>query len=252
MIIDKLAKEGLIQPPKWLIDNLQFLGCSGSISYGVSSNTSDIDCFGYCIPPKDIVFPYANNIVGFGTNKERFRIWSKHHVKTLDGQKTYDFSIYNIVDYFNLMLENNPNMIDILFLPRHCILHSTQINEIIRENRKLFLSKLVFPKFRGYAYSQISKMINKKETTNEKRMKTIIDYGYDTKNAYHAVRLVLECEQILVEHDLDLERNKEILKSIRNGEWTSERLQDWFTNKRNLWKHYMLRVFCVQNQMKKK
>jgi hypothetical protein len=35
----------------------------------------------------------------------------------------------------------------------------------------------------------------------------------------------------MVEHDLDLERNKEQLKSIRRGEWALAQLQDWFTMK---------------------
>jgi hypothetical protein len=34
-----------------------------------------------------------------------------------------------------------------------------------------------------------------------------------------------------VEHDLDIERNSEILKSIRRGEWTLEQIDEWFNNK---------------------
>jgi len=40
-----------------------------------------------------------------------------------------------------------------------------------------------------------------------------------------------EVEQILVEGDLDLLRNREQLKSIRRGEWTLEELEAYFTNK---------------------
>ncbi len=64
-----------------------------------------------------------------------------------------------------------------------------------------------------------------------KRSQDIQQYGYDTKWAYHIVRLLLQCEQILVEHDLDIERNSEILKSIRRGEWTLEQIDEWFNNK---------------------
>lgn len=48
---------------------------------------------------------------------------------------------------------------------------------------------------------------------------------------YHVVRLIGECEQILVEHDLDLERNREQLKSIRRGEWTLKQIETYFTEK---------------------
>jgi hypothetical protein len=38
-------------------------------------------------------------------------------------------------------------------------------------------------------------------------------------------------QQILVEHDLDVEVNREILKSIRRGEWSEEKLHGWFDEK---------------------
>ena len=50
------------------------------------------------------------------------------------------------------------------------------------------------------------------------REKDIVKHGYSTKFAYHIVRLLNEVEQILTEHDLDLERNREQLKSIRRGD----------------------------------
>jgi hypothetical protein len=55
-------------------------------------------------------------------------------------------------------MENNPNMVDALFLPRRCVLHSTPIYEHVRENRTMFLHKGSWHKFRGYAYSQLSKI----------------------------------------------------------------------------------------------
>ena len=233
MILDDLVRKTLIHPPKWLANNTMYLGYAGSASYGVSSDTSDMDCFGFCIPPKEVVFPYSvgGEILGFSTPKERFRVWTEHHIKTPDNAKEYDFSVYNIVDFFKLCMENNPNMLDVLFLPRRCILHSTHIAELVRENRKMFLHKGSFHKLRGYAYGQLSKIANKTNSSNPKRAADIEKNGYDTKFAYHVVRLALQSEQILAEHDLDIERNSEILKSIRRGEWTLEQIEDWFANK---------------------
>lgn len=64
-----------------------------------------------------------------------------------------------------------------------------------------------------------------------KRTKDIAQYGYDLKWAYHCVRLMNEVEQILIEGDLDLQRNREQLKSIRRGEWTLDELGAYFQNK---------------------
>ena len=40
-----------------------------------------------------------------------------------------------------------------------------------------------------------------------------------------------EVEQILVEGDIDLQRDNERLKAIRRGEWTEERLRQWAADK---------------------
>jgi uncharacterized protein len=64
-----------------------------------------------------------------------------------------------------------------------------------------------------------------------KREKDTMVKGTDVKFAYHVVRLALEAQQILVEHDLDVEANREILKSIRRGEWSEEKLRGWFDEK---------------------
>ncbi len=63
------------------------------------------------------------------------------------------------------------------------------------------------------------------------RQQTNVNRDFDYKQGYHAVRLLDEVEQILVHGDIDLERNREQLKSIRRGEWTFEDLQDWFQAK---------------------
>ena len=55
-------------------------------------------------------------------------------------------------------MENNPNVIDSLFTPVNCVLHSTRVGNLVRENRRLFLHKGAWPKFKGYAYSQLHKM----------------------------------------------------------------------------------------------
>ena len=67
-------------------------------------------------------------------------------------------------------------------------------------------------------------------TLNKRQLDTAIN-DYSTKFAYHVVRLALEAQQILVEHDLDVEANREILKSIRRGEWSEEKLRGWFDEK---------------------
>lgn len=232
MILDRLDKKGLIHPPKFLIANTHYLTMMGSVAYGVSSDTSDVDIYGFCIPCKEDVFPHLRGEVpGFGRQKQRFDVWQEHHVEDKETGKQYDFAVYSIIKFFALVMENNPNMTDALFVPRRCILHSSDIAEMVREKRKMFLHKGSFHKFRGYAYQQMSKIRNKTNSSNPKRAADVATHGYDLKFAYHVLRLALECEQILMTHDLDLERDREILKSVRRGEWTLEQIEQWFTDK---------------------
>ena len=232
MILKDLAKQNLIHPPKWLAYNTTYLCVMGSQAYGVSTDTSDFDIYGYCIPPKELVFPHlAGEIPGFGRQIQRFEVWQEHHIKDTNKNIERDFAVYGIVKYFQLCMENNPNMIDSMFVPRNCVIHSTAVSENIRENRHIFLHRGAWHKFKGYAYAQMSKIRNKVNSTNEKRAETIEKFGYDVKFAYHCVRLMNEVEQILVEGTLDLQRNREQLKSIRRGEWAIEQLEEYFMNK---------------------
>ncbi len=232
MLLKDLKSQKLIHPPEFLIENTQYLVQMGSFAYGVSADTSDIDIYGWAIPPKEDVFPHLKGeILGFGKQKQRFAQWQEHHVKTSDGKKEYDFSVYSIIKYFQLVMENNPNMIDSLFVPQRCIVLCTQIGNLVRENRKIFLHKGAWHKFKGYSYSQLHKMKNKNPQKGSSRAKLVEIYMYDTKFAYHLVRLLNEIEQILVEGDLNLERNSEQLKSIRRGEWTFEEIVDYFSTK---------------------
>lgn len=230
-----LIKKGLLKsPPKFLEFGVQYEVIMGSTAYGVADDYSDVDVYGFAIPPRDWVFPHLRGEVpGFDECEPKFEQIQQHHMldKSARGGKgvEYDLTIYSIVKYFKLLMENNPNIIDTLFVPRRCVVFSTKVGELVRENRKLFLHKGCWARFKGYAYSQIHKM-NTKEPEG-KRKAIIEEFGYDVKFAYHVVRLLNEVEQILVEETLDLERNREQLKAIRRGEWSKQEVEWYFSDK---------------------
>lgn len=232
--LQRLTERGLIRPPRWLPGNVQYETIMGSVAYGVSSDTSDVDVYGWAIPPKDDIFPHLRGeILGFGKQAKRFEVYQEHHVEDRDALaghgRTYDLTLFGIVKFFALAMENNPNIIDSLFTPSTCILHCTKVGNLVRENRRLFLHKGAWPKFKGYAYSQLHKLAIKQP--QGKRAELVERHGFDTKFGYHVVRLIGEVEMILMEGDIDLQRNNEQLKAIRRGEWTEERLRQWFADK---------------------
>lgn len=229
--VSRLAKSQLITPPEWLPENIHYETMMGSVAYGVSEDTSDIDLYGFCFPRKEVVFPHlAGEIQGFGGQKKRFEQYQQHHIEDKGARKSYDITIYNIVKFFSLCMENNPNMVDCLYTPHACVLHITRIGQLVRENRDIFLHKGSWHKFKGYAYSQLHK-IGLKNPNSGKRRDLIDKYGYDVKFAYHVVRLLDEVEQILEVGTIDLQRNREQLKAVRRGEWTEQQIREYFTIK---------------------
>ena len=230
--VRRVHTKQLATMPPYVHGGLQYEVIMGSFAYGVSSDASDTDVYVFCIPPKSIIFPHTSGKFIFGYDKTvpgNFEQFQQHHIIDKEKKKEYDFSIFNIAKYFRLCADGNPNMIDSLFVPLRCVTHSTAIGTLVRERRFDFLSKKCWHTFKGYAYSQMHKMDIKNPEGKRKEM--VEKYGYDVKYAYHLVRLLNEIEQILLEGDLDLERNREQLKAIRRGEWTVKEVKEYFSTK---------------------
>jgi uncharacterized protein len=226
-IIQNLYKQKLICPASYVV-NTHYETIMGSEAYGVATDYSDRDIYAFCIPDKETVFPHLKGYIdGFGRQHHRFDVFQQHHIE--HNKINYDIQVYNIIKYFHLCMENNPNMIDSLFTPHRCVIHISDIGEMVRSNRHLFLHKGMFHKFKGYAFSQIKNARTKVPVG--KRKETIEKYGVDVKFLYHTVRLVLECEQALTEGTIDLEKHKDHLKAIRSGCISLEEVEKWFSEK---------------------
>jgi uncharacterized protein len=232
----KLVNKGLVNVEPWLPDNVMHEVITGSVSYGVSSDTSDMDVVGIAIPPKDHIFPHLRGeIVGFGSHAPVFDEFEKHHIKDVGAEKEYDLKIYSIIKYFQLCMECNPNMIDTLFVPQNCILHTTRVGQMIREGRHLFLSKKAWHTFKGYAYSQLHKMNGKDLKEGSKRALLRDKFGFDVKHAYNVVRLLDEVEQLLTTGDMDIQRANEKMKAVRRGEVPQAKIvEDFYAQERAL------------------
>lgn len=234
MILNDLDKKKLIHPPDWLTANCHYLTAMGSISYGTSQEDSDFDIYGFCVPKRDMIFTWLRGeIPGFGRQKKRFEQWQESHIKDPDALggkgREYDFTVFSIVRYFHLCMENNPNCLDSLFPPQDCILHITKVGNLVRENRKIFLSKACWAKFKGFSYSMLHKAITKNPEGKRKEIRE--KYGMDVKYLMNVVRLLYEAEMILTEGDLDLRRHSEHLKAIRRGEIPEKEIRKWASEK---------------------
>lgn len=226
-VINKLHKNKLLNPPHQFCLDTHYEVMMGSIAYNVAQDTSDMDIHAICTPSLEMIFPHlSGHIRGFGPAPDNFESFQQHHIDF--NKKSYDVALYSTIKVFQLASENNPNVLDMLWVPDNCILKIDSIGTHIRQNRKYFLNKNSYHKFRGYAYAQLKKL------TDTPRKELVERFGFDTKHAYHVIRLSEQCHQILEEGDMDITRCAEMLKSIRRGEWTLDRVKERFLEKERI------------------
>jgi len=199
--VRRVHTKQLATMPPYVHGGLQYEVIMGSFAYGVSSDASDTDVYGFCIPPKSVLFPHTTGKFIFGYDKTvpgNFEQFQKHHVIDKEKGKEYDFSIYNIAKYFRLCADGNPNMIDSLFVPVRCITHSTAIGTLVRERRFDFLSKKCWHTFKGYAFSMLTKSKNKINSSEIKNIRQFEeDHNIDHKTTFEEVEKEMKKRKLL-------------------------------------------------------
>ncbi len=165
-IIKKLYKDGYLDISQPWATDTHYEAICGSLAYGASDgDSSDMDIHAITTPPIEMVFPWLQNwIPGFGDKPQNFENYQKHHI--LAYEKNYDVAIYSTVRMFDLAADNNPNILDMLWVPDNCITHIDGVGHHIRKNRRHFLHKGSYHRFRGYAHQQF-KQLNSHKKTNE-------------------------------------------------------------------------------------
>lgn len=220
--IDKIKNK----PDFITYQNVNMLTLMGSHAYGTNTPESDTDYYGFVVPPIEYLFPNTiGNIVGFGTQLKNFNQFEGQHLEDGKGS-VFDITIYNIARYFHLCMDGNPNMIDSLFTDKESVSFIDNIGQMVRDNRKLFLSQLCYHRFKGMAFSHISRLKNRQREGN--RLELIGRYGYDVKDASHIIRLLGELKQILLNGDLDLKENSKMILGVKQGNWTKEQVLVYF------------------------
>jgi len=110
----------------------------GSRAYGIHREESDYDKAGVMIP--SIEYFYG------------FRKFEQY--KDPDTDRT----IYDIRKALKLISDNNPNMMDLLFMPERCIIKTTPYWQEIIDHRDCFVSKRCRYTFSRYAVAQLERI----------------------------------------------------------------------------------------------
>lgn len=121
-----------------LRNKILFLTLGGSHAYGTNVETSDVDIRGCCFNRKTDLLGLSN-----------FEIFENNSTDTV---------IYSIKKLFNLLLNCNPNVIEMLGNKDYY--YMIEPGRLLLENRHLFLSKRAIKGFGGYAFSQLNRLNN--------------------------------------------------------------------------------------------
>lgn len=252
---------------------------SGSHLYGLNNENSDEDYIGIFLAPIDY---------HLGLKKvEQVDLSIKSKLSNgRNSKEAIDRTFYELKRFVKLSLDNNPNILEVLFVDKKNIVFINEYGKRLLALKQHFLSKKVIKTFLGFANSQKRKLetkaknitiliearkflqkyswnegiilpelknelefeyffklkakdiysigeyqINKNITVKEaiKKITEIIEcstnrkeliekFGYDTKFAYHLVRILLELEEIITTNNLIFPlQHKELLFNIKSG-----------------------------------
>jgi predicted nucleotidyltransferase len=138
---------------------LLFESISGSKAYGLNTPTSDTDIRGVFVLPEEEYFglDYMDQL----------------------SNESNDIVYYELKRFTELLLKNNPNMLELLNMPQDCILYQHPLFSLFKAED--FLSRQCQATFAGYALTQVKKAkgLNKKIVNPvDKERKSVLDFCY--------------------------------------------------------------------------
>lgn len=193
----------------------------GSIAHGLyvpnsrSNSIDDKDIMAICIPPLQYYF-----------GMEEYGSRGTREIK----HKEWDIVVYEFKKSIRLLCQGNPNILSVLWVDKDCYLKVSPEGRLLLSAKELFVGKHVYHSFVGYAKSQLYKMTHLafQGYMGEKRKRLVKEFGYDTKNASHLIRLLKMSIEFLNEGKLYVKRqsDRELLFSIKRGEWSLEQVKN--------------------------
>lgn len=123
------------------------IALTGSRGYGLATETSDHDYRGIFVASK----PYY---LGFSQIEQKDRGWTEEEGKF--SYLTRDTCIYELRKFLELCIDNNPNILELLWCKDYA--HLTEVGKILIQHRQMFLSKQVRQTYAGYGYAQIKRL----------------------------------------------------------------------------------------------
>lgn len=133
----------------------------GSRAFGLAHADSDTDRRGVYVPPARMHWSI------YGVPEQ---------LENPDTEECY----WELQKFVTLALKANPNVLEVLYAPDDCVELAQGVGARLRAERAIFLSRLVYQTFNGYAMSQFDKL--RRDLESKGAMKN--------KHAMHLIRLL--------------------------------------------------------------
>ena len=170
----------------------------GSRAYGLDHGASDTDRRGVYVPPARAHWSL------FGVPEQ------------LENDATQE-CYWEVGKFIQLALKANPNVLEVLYSP--LVEHADEFGRRLLDAREIFLSKLIYQTFNGYAMSQFRKL--EQDVRNHGSVKW--------KHAMHLVRLLIAGKTALETGTLPVrvQAHREELLAIRDGKMAWPEVDAW-------------------------
>ena len=135
-----------------------------------------------------------------------------------------DLTIFSLRKFCRLAANGNPSSLEVLFAP---ILYFRAPAGWLREMAPVFVSKEAGARYLGYMQGQRQRLLGERGQKRIKRPDLEAEYGFDTKYAYHIIRLgfqgieLMETGKLQVPIDPD---RRSILTGVRSGDFSLEQV----------------------------
>lgn len=247
-----ILQQGLEYFPEESKDNLEYEVILGSFAYGVDTNTSDHDVVGVFTPAIGDILPHLNGYIPlFDDAPKPFTSDSRHGVY-LEEQE-YDVTVISLLKFLRNGVKGNPEVLDALYVPNECVNYASTVGLYMRHNRHWFLSKQAAGPHLGYAKFAYKKAFAALNDNNERNAR-VQNFGYDTKSAYHCVRVLRHLKQLLTTSCIDFSLDVHTLRAVRNGEWSKELFEQWYAKTvpyiKELVEQSFLRTYPYNNKIR--
>jgi len=152
----------------------------GSHLYGTNTPSSDLDYSGVFLPVKEFVFGFQK------VEEVNLSIKDKDEAGK-NTQNAVDRKLYEFRKFVKLAIDNNPNIIEQLFVNAPNIVYINDAGRALLAQRHKFPHRGLLQKFKGYAFSQKHKMVIR------------TDNFHELNNAFNYLKDYPEQKELLIE-----------------------------------------------------